>query len=222
MPRRLVDLSLPIAPGMPRFPTYWHPDVEVEVLGRIPSEGRETRRLVLGTHTGTHLDAPRHFIENGPDVASLPLDTLVGPATVLDFSGLAPGSELGLERLAAALGGDVPQRLILRFDWSSRWQTPAYYVDHPYLSQEAARWLVAEGLRLLAMDTPTPDNPQDGRGTAQDSPVHKIFLSGGVVLVEYLANLASLSRSQVQIIALPLPLTGADGSPIRCVALEED
>ncbi len=222
MARRVVDLTLPIRSGMARFPTYWHPDVEVGLLGRIESEGRETRRLVLGTHSGTHCDAPRHFLPGGAGVDALDLATLIGPARVLNLSHRAPGGCVEDEELRAALGGRVPERLALRYDWSLRWESEAYYRDHPYLSRQAARWLVEGGLKLLAMDSPTPDNPADGRNAPEDSPVHKILLGAGVILVEYLDNLAAVGRPEIQLIVLPLKIEGADGSPCRVVALEED
>lgn len=222
MARRVVDLTLPIKAGMARFPTYWHPEVEVGLLGRIENEGRETRRLVLGTHSGTHCDAPRHFLPGGAGVDALDLAALVGPARVLDLTTHAPGGCVEAEDLQAALEGRVPERLILRYDWSRQWEREAYYCDHPYLSRQAARWLVAGGLKLLAMDSPTPDNPADGRSAPEDSPVHKILLGAGVILVEYLDNLAALTRPWVELIALPLKIEGADGSPCRVVAVEED
>jgi kynurenine formamidase len=70
------------------------------------------------------------------------------------------------------------------------------------------------------MDTPMPDNPKNGKGTANDSPNHKIFLGQGVILVEYLCNLKAIKKSKVQLIVLPLKITGSDGSPVRCVAIE--
>lgn len=222
MARRVVDLTLPIKSGMARFPTYWHPEVEVGLLGRIESEGRETRRLVLGTHSGTHCDAPRHFLPGGAGVDALDLDLLIGPARVLDLTAHAPGGCVEAADLQALLGDERPRRLVLRYDWSQRWESEAYYRDHPYLSRQAARWLAEIGVGLLAMDSPTPDNPADGRSAAEDSPVHKILLGAGVILVEYLANLAALSRTSVQLIALPLKIEGADGSPCRVVAVEED
>jgi len=75
-------------------------------------------------------------------------------------------------------------------------------------------------VRLIAMDTPSPDNPAHSRGTSKDSPNHKVLLGAGVVLVEYLANLKSLTASEVELIVMPLKLKGCDGSPARCVAIE--
>src|ERR1700730_7456200 len=92
---KIIDLSLSIEEGMMTFPTSWHPVVEITILGRHGIEGRETRKLVLGTHIGTHADAPRHFIPNGRTIDEVPLDVLIGPATVADFTGCCLLQEFG-------------------------------------------------------------------------------------------------------------------------------
>lgn len=203
------------------FPAPWHPVVEVTILGRHGIEGRETRKLVLGTHIGTHADAPRHFIPNGGTIDEIPLDVLIGPATVVDFTGCAALQEIGVADIAQKLGGKAPARLILRTGWSEYFGTMKFYNEYPFLSEEAAGWLVEKGVRLIAMDTPSPDNPANSRGTRKDSPNHKVLLGAGVVLVEYLTNLSSLSGAEVDLIVMPLKLKGCDGSPARCVAIEE-
>lgn len=221
MSGRKIDLTFPIHEGMLTFPTPWHPMVEVTQLGRIGVEDRETRKIVLGTHTGTHCDAPRHFVKGGRSVDDISLDVLIGPATVVDFSDKAHGREFGVGDFEAVLGYRTPERIIMRFGWSEHWGGMKYYTDHPYISEDAAHWLAARGIKLLAMDTPMPDNPANGRGTPLDSPIHKILLGAGVVLVEYLCNLGELARDEVELIVLPLKITGGDGSPVRCVAVED-
>jgi arylformamidase len=217
---KIVDLSLPIEEGMMTFPSPWHPVVEITILGRHGIEGRETRKLVLGTHIGTHADAPRHFIPNGRTIDQVPLEVLIGPATLADFTGCAPLYEIGISALKEKLGNKVPSRLILRTGWSEYFGDMKFYNEYPFLSEAAANWLVKEGVRLIAMDTPSPDNPAHSRGTAKDSPNHKILLGAGVVLVEYIANLKALVAPEVELIVMPLKLTGCDGSPARCVAIE--
>jgi arylformamidase len=217
---KIIDLSLPIEEGMMTFPTHWHPVVEITILGRHGIEGRETRKLVLGTHIGTHTDAPRHFIPNGRTIDDVPLETLIGPAALADFTGASPLQEIDVADLKQRLGDQVPQRLILRTGWSDYFGHLKFYNEYPFLSENAAQWLVEQGVRLIAMDTPSPDNPAHSRGTPKDSPNHKILLGAEVVLVEYLTNLKAITASQVELIVLPLKLKGCDGSPARCVAIE--
>lgn len=217
---KMIDLSLPIEEGMMTFPTHWHPVVEITILGRHGIEGRETRKLLLGTHIGTHADAPRHFIPGGGSIDEIPLDVLIGPATVLDFTGCRPLQEIDTPDLEQKLGDKVSPRLILRTGWSQYFGNLKFYDQYPFFSEGAARWLVEKGVRLIAMDTPSPDNPAHSRGTSKDSPNHKVLLGAGVVLVEYLTNLNALSLSEVELIVLPLKLKGCDGSPVRCIAIE--
>jgi len=221
MARRIVDLTFAIHEGMTTFPVHWHLPVEVTQLGRHGLENRETRKLTLGTHTGTHCDAPRHFIPGGATVDELPLDVLVGRARVLDFSDQPERTQVTAAEIESRLGSERPTRVINRFDWSKHWGTRKYYPDHPFLSKDAAQLLVDRGVKLLAMDTPMPDNPDDHAYSAEDSPIHKILLGAGVVLVEYLTNLSQLTQDHVELVALPLKIVDGDGSPVRCIAIEE-
>lgn len=202
------------------FPTHWHPVVEIGILGRHGVEGRETRKITLGTHTGTHTDAPLHFIPNGRGIDEVPLDVLVGPATLLNFTPCQPLQEIDVPHLKAKLGGAVPQRIILRTDWSDYFGQMSYYNQYPYFSENAASWMVENGVRLIAMDVPSPDNPAHSRASGKDSPNHKVLLGAGVVLVEYVTNLRALSRPEVELVVLPLKIKGGDGSPARCIAIE--
>lgn len=217
---RIIDLSLPIEEGMMTFPTHWHPVVEITILGRHGIEGRETRKIVLGTHIGTHANAPRHFVPNGRTIDEVPLETLIGPATIADFSGCPPLHEIDISELKQKLGDKVPPRLILRTGWSQYFGNLKFYNEYPFLSEAAAQWLVEQGVRLIAMDSPSPDNPAHSRGTPKDSPNHKVLLGAEVVLVEYLTNLNAITAAEVELIVLPLKLKGCDGSPARCVAIE--
>jgi kynurenine formamidase len=221
MSRRYVDLTFPIHTGMTTFPVYWHPFVEVTQLARLGIEQRETRKLVLGTHTGTHMDAPRHFIEGGQTVDEIPLELLAGPATILDFSCLPERHEISRDQIMDATGGQPAERLVLRYDWSDHWGSDKYYRDHPFLSDTAATWLVDNGIRLLAMDTPMPDNPENGKGSTNDSPIHKIVLGSGAILVEYLCNLRTLTGPSFEFIVLPLKVSGGDGAPVRAIGIED-
>jgi len=220
--QRIVDLTLPIHEGMQTFPVHWHPHVEITQLGYLERENRETRRLVLGTHTGTHMDAPRHFVEGGASVDEIALDQLIGPATVCDLSAISPRRPVHIDDLTVRIGDDRPARVILRYDWSDHFGKAEYYTDHPYLSEAAAAWLLDRGCRLVAMDTPMPDDPRNGRGSERDSPIHKLLLGNGVVLVEYLTNLRALMRLDVLLIVAPLRIRGGDGSPVRCIAIENE
>lgn len=217
---RMIDLTHPLVEGMVSFPSSNHPRPEITRLARHETDGRETRRLVLGTHTGTHLDAPLHFVPGGTAVDAIPLDVLVGPAVVADLSDVAPREEVGVDRLRIALGGaPLHPRVLLHFDWSRRFVDLDFYEGSPFLSTDACAWLLDQGVVLLGMDTPSPDDPRHGFGSANDSPNHKLLLGRGVVLLEYLSGLGRLGR-ETFLVALPLPVTGGDGAPARVVAID--
>jgi arylformamidase len=218
---RFVDLSHPLREGMTTFPSPNHPRTEITQLARHGIEGRATRRLVLGTHTGTHVDAPLHFLPHGGTVDELDLDVLVGPARVIDLTPAAPLQEISIAELeAAGVDDSAPPRLLLRFDWSRRFGSLDFYTDSPYLARDAATWLVDRGVRLLGMDSPSPDDPRLGFGSEEDSPNHHVLLNAGVILLEYLNDLAALRSRDVHLIALPLRVAGGDGAPARVVAID--
>lgn len=219
--RQITDLSMTIHEGMQTFCTHWHPFVEITQMGRHGIEDRETRKLVLGTHTGTHVDAPRHFVPAGETVENIPLDVLVGKAAVLDFSLAADFQELYPEDLERVIGSRSIERLIFRFDWDVRaLGSRRYYTDHPFLSEDACNWLVGHGCRLIALDTPQPDNPKNGYNTVNDAPNHRILLGQNTIIVEYLVNIRELKQSEVELVVAPLKIKEGDGAPARCFAIE--
>ncbi|WP_245581513.1 cyclase family protein [Octadecabacter arcticus] len=206
--------------GMTTFPVYWHPVVEVTHLGRLGMEKRETKKIVLGTHTGTHMDAPRHFIPGGETVENIALDQLCGPALVLDCAHFPNKHEVTKSEIIALLKGRTPERIVFNYDWCKHLDSFEYYSEIPFLSEDAAKYLVEIGVRLVAMDTPMPDNPENGRGSENDSPNHYTFLSNGVIIVEYLINISEITREEIELFVLPLKIKDGDGAPVRCIAVE--
>jgi arylformamidase len=220
MADRIVDLTFPIHEGMTTYPSPWHPVVAITQLGRHGIEDRESRKVVLGTHTGTHMDAPRHFIPDGGTVDRIALDLLVGAARLVDFSRARPTQEIGIDDFRRELGRERPCRLVMRFDWSRHWGEMKYYHEQPFISEAAAQWLIDRGVRLLAMDTAQADNPDNCRNSPKDAPVHKIMLGQGCYFVECLTNLRRLRKKHFKLIVLPLKILGADGAPARCIAID--
>ncbi len=215
----IIDLSIPLQEGMMTFPVHWHPVFEMTQLGRFEVEGRETRKITLGTHTGTHVDAPRHFIKGGRTIEQMNLDLYYGEARVLDFTDLPDKTEINLELLKSRIGENFPPRIIFRYDWDRHLDSLKYYSDHPFLSEEACEWMVSKGIVLVGTDAPMPDDPRNGRGSDKDSPNHTILLGAGVVILEYLSNLKSIPTSDFILSAFPIKLAGADGAPVRAVAI---
>lgn len=218
MIKEIIDLTYHIEEGMTTFSSPWHPLVSIKQLGKHGAEGRETRKLELGTHTGTHIDAPLHFVKNGNSIEKILLDTLIGEVTIVDLSYLGENGVLTLEILENT---PTTKRMLFKFGWGKHWASSAFYRNYPFFSQDAAEYLIKKKVELVAMDTPSPDDSHislrgKNLGTKADSPLHKLFLRNDVVLVEYIANLENVSDYQGwNIAAMPLKIRGADGSPAR-------
>ncbi|KWV40251.1 cyclase [Rhizobium altiplani] len=217
----IIDLTMTLREGIMTFPVHWHPVVEITQLGRFEVEGRETRKITLGTHTGTHVDAPRHFVPKGATIENTDLDIYYGPARVLDFTHLPDKTEITREMLVERIGRDFPSRILFRYDWERRLDSLKYYTDHPYLSEEACEWIVENGIRLVGFDAPMPDDPRNGRGSERDSPNHTILLRAGVAILEYLVNLSQIPTKDFILSALPLKIEEGDGAPVRAIAIVE-
>ena len=214
--KKIIDLSLTLENNMPTCGTPWHQKVEIDSLGTSDSVGRNTSRIVLGSHSGTHMDAPAHFIPGGNTIDMLDVNMLCGPISVIDFTNKKDKiiSKTDFEKVQLA------ERILLRFDWHRMWKTERYYKDFPYMTVEAGEYLIQQGVRMIAMDTPSPDSGM-AIGEKDDSPVHKLFLKNGVIIVEYLTNTDMLcSDKKYEIIALPLKIMGSDGCPARVIARE--
>jgi len=181
-------------------------------------------------HTGTHLDAPFHFIANGKTIEQIPLSDLIGPALVINLSGgeLQPRQQITWADLSA-WHAHMREGVIVLIStgWSERyWCTPQYY-HHPYLTADAAEGFVASGVRVIGLDTLSPDEtPLEGVGGESGYKFHEIFLGAGGIIAENLTNLSALTEEEgiadgggTWIVNLiPLNLYGSDGSPIRAFA----
>ena len=169
--------------------------------------------LHLGTHCGTHLDAPSHL---GGDVTvdQLPLERLIGQGVVIDVTGKPPGARIGLNDLGLAR---VLLRegawAIFRSSWDRYWRTPDY-LTHPALDPTLAGALVEWGVGLAGMDMLNPDDTVQG-----ESIIHEILLGAGVLIVENLTGLEQLEAGRLYTFSvLPLKLAGLDGAPVRAIA----
>ncbi len=215
----IYDLTFEIETGMPTCGTDWHQNVQIVPMGTIDEVGRNTQRIVLGSHSGTHMDAPYHFIQDGTTMESLDINYMWGTAKVVDFRNKGQGDVVTIDDVRNI---DVEERLIFVFGWYHNWKTDKYYKDFPCFSTEAIEYLISKGMKFMAMDTPSPDdgsaiNMKEG----EDSPNHKILLREKIVMVEYLNNTDVLDSSKrYEIVALPMKVKGSDGSPARVLVRE--
>ncbi len=214
---KIIDLTFTVDNECMTCGTPWHEPVQLKQLGKLQEVGRNTTSIHLGSHSGTHMDAPFHFYDQAYGIDKINLSQVCGRVSIVDFTGKGKGE---LVRLCDVESISVTSRMIFVFGWFKYWKTNDYYDEFPYFSQEAVRYLVEKGLRVMALDTPSPDSVKD-IGNKEDSPNHKLLLIKGVALIEYLANTDKLlNGSNYSLIALPLKLEGADGSPARVIAIE--
>jgi kynurenine formamidase len=218
-----VDLTHTLAEGIPAVPTharYGHTLYESYEYGDPACHYRVT----MGEHSGTHMDAPLHFVAEGDahyDIASVPLDRLSGRAATVEVTDLGPDDRLGVDHLEAWEDehGDIEagDRVLLRFGWDERWDTGAsgraFHEDWPGLSLEAAEYLTGKGVAMVGCDTFAIDAAR-----AEGFPAHHELLGNETYIVENLANLAELPPFSL-LFTFPLKIDDGSGSPIRAVAL---
>ena len=209
MPRapRLVDVSVVLAPGLATYPG--NPEYEITPVKRIAAgDSSNNSRLVMGTHTGTHVDAPKHFFDDKPGVDALALDLLVGRARVIDLPHRGGITEQHLS--SAGLREDI--RVLLRTPNSALWNSnDGFHTDYTYVTEEAARFLVNQGVKVVGVDYLSVEQFKK-----PGAPAHHVLLGGGVIIIEGL-NLSEVEAGQYEMYCLPLRLAGADGAPARVV-----
>ncbi|TYB67378.1 cyclase family protein [Nonomuraea sp. PA05] len=197
----LLDLSAPIESGMPVYPG--DPEVSVGPALTVARDGVNVLGLHLGSHSGTHVDAPFHIDDSLPTLDDLPLERFHGPATVVDARGRGP--TIGPEFFEEVRAGVI---VLVVTGW------PFGRQGHPYLTAEAAALLVERGVRTVGIDAfsvdPTP---------AAEFPAHEKLLRAHAVIAENLYGLDRLiGAREIEVSMFPLRITGGDGSPVRAVA----
>jgi arylformamidase len=202
----IYDVTVTLRAGMPTWDGEPGPDCRpIKRIG-VDGEPAQVSLLTLATHTGTHVDAPSHFIPGGATVEALPLDALVGPCRVIEIGGGPLIEPADLE--AAPIGA---RRILLKTASGDLWSDPDFRHDFVALSPASAAWLVAHGVRLVGIDYLSID-PYD----ADPAAAHLTLLGAGVVVLEGL-DLREVPPDEYDLAALPLKLAGADGAPARVV-----
>ena len=208
---RRHDVTIPITDGMAHYPG--NPDIRVAPHSEIrQGASANVSVLSLGSHTGTHVDAPKHFDDAGDGVELLPLDHLIGPAVVLAFDDDV--RLIGREQLE---GHDLQGRIrvLLKTRNSALQARNEFVSDYTYLAPDGAAWLVSQGVRLVGIDYFSIEQFRSGHHRT-----HLTLLAEGVTIVEGLA-LGGVTPGRYRLICLPLRVTGLDGAPARAVLEEE-
>jgi arylformamidase len=202
-----IDISVPIYSGMVHWPD--DPGVRIERTKDLSrGDAANVSKLELGAHTGTHMDAPRHFLADGAGLDDLPLDATIGPARVIRIEHpyeILPG-ELEAYRLRAG------ERVLFLTRNSERcWKNNRFVEDFVYISAAAAQFLVQRQVRTVGIDYLSVGGyVHDGVET------HRILLGAGIWLIEGL-NLSAVKPGAYELVCLPLRVAGADGAPARAI-----
>lgn len=201
-----VDISVPIRAGMVTY--EGDPGVQITPYRQIArGDPANVAVFSMGSHTGTHLDAPAHFLDGAATIDRLPLETLVGPALVAAVTADRLISRGDLERLPL----EGHRRLLLKTRNSGLWGLGRFTQNYAALALDGARYLVDRGIELVGIDYLSIE-----AFGASDHPVHRCLLGAGVVVLEGL-NLAGVEPGVFELLCLPLPIQGADGVPCRAV-----
>ena len=206
---RAYDVSLPIREGMPVWPG--DPPVLVEGLCSVPAgDAFSVSRLSLGSHAGTHVDAPSHLLRHGRTVDELSLEALCGPAWLCSLP--EPRIIIGAHLAALELPAGC-RRLLLRTANAEPESECVSTVDPTYVAfdESAARWVVERNILLIGIDGPSIEPFGKDMG-----PVHRLLLEADIVIVEGLA-LRGVPPGEYELICLPLRIVGGDGAPARAL-----
>ncbi|MEE9610601.1 MAG: cyclase family protein [Desulfatiglandales bacterium] len=215
---KVIDLSLPISRDLP----LW----KVEVSSDFPKHCYRSSTVKMRVHTATHMDSPLHYIEGGKAIDEIPLEMTMGMASLVDLS--YKGENEGITPLDLENNGEHIEEgdfVLLRTDWPDKmWGNMEFWRKAPYLTMEGAQWLAEKKPKAVGCDFPQDyviREMENREPEIDEFVVHHIFLTRGILNIEYLTNLKSIKRKRVKFMAIPLKLKGVEGSPVRALAIED-
>jgi len=211
MTRHILDISRPISERLPVWPG--DPPTRIELHAGADGSIPVVRQLSFGSHTGTHVDPPAHFVPGGRTVDQLPLDVLIGPAWLVHLPGEQPISATMLR--AAGVPAGVTRLLIRTRNSDAPLGEPRFDERYVALDATAAQWVLERGMRLVGIDAPSIAAWDD------IDTVHVMLLEAEIVALEGL-YLAGVAPGDYELVCLPLPILGGDGAPARVVLINND
>ena len=214
---KIIDLTLTVSDEIPTFPGS--PQPSFIPWENVKEDGYNLELLFLSTHTGTHMDAPYHFLEKGAKIHEISLKKLVSE-TILIKSKKKSGESItktDIQKFEKKHGKIASfSSVIFYTEWQRNLQKKYYFTKNPGLSVSAAKYLASKKINLVGIDSPSID-----LGTDSKFSVHQIFAKKGILIVENLANLEKIKSSKFHLVVLPLKLKNATGSPVRAIAFVE-
>ena len=214
---KIIDLTLTVSDEIPTFPGS--PQPSFIPWENVKEDGYNLELLFLSTHTGTHMDAPYHFLEKGAKIHEISLKKLVSETVLIKSkkNDGEPITKTDIQKFEKKHGKITSfSSVIFYTGWQRNLQKKYYFEKNPGLSVSAAKYLASKKINLVGIDSPSID-----LGTDSKFSVHQIFAKKGILIVENLANLEKIKSSKFHLIVLPLKLKNATGSPVRAIAFVE-
>jgi len=214
---KIIDLTLTVSDEIPTFPGS--PQPSFIPWENVKEDGYNLELLFLSTHTGTHMDAPYHFLEKGAKIHEISLKKLVSEAVLIkskkkDGESITKTDIQKFEKKHGKIASF--SSVIFYTGWQRNLQKKYYFEKNPGLSVSAAKYLASKKISLVGIDSPSIDLGKDSKFS-----VHQIFAKKGILIVENLANLEKIKSSKFHLVVLPLKLKNATGSPVRAIAFVE-
>jgi len=215
MTLKFIDLTLPISEKIPTFPGSPQPIfIQWE---NIKDDGYNLELLFLSSHTGTHLDAPYHFLEKGKKIHEISLKRLIINAILIKIRKRRDQAitKTDIQKFEKK-HGKIPNESTIVFwtGWQKMIKNDSYFVNNPGLSVTAAKYLISKKTNLVGIDSPSIDLGKEKRFL-----IHHLFAKNDVLIVENLANLDKIKSWKFQLAVLPMKLKNATGAPVRAVGI---
>ena len=214
---KVIDLTLTISEEIPTFPGSPQPNfINWETLEK---DGYNLELLFLSSHTGTHIDAPYHFLKKGQKIHQIVTRRLVTEAILIKIRKVANKSitKDDIQKFEKKFGKiDDGSTVIFHTGWQKNLKKESYFLRNPGLAVSAAKYLASKKINLVGIDSPSIDLGKDSKFS-----VHHILAKSGILIVENLANLEKINSEMFHLIVAPLKLKNATGSPVRAMALTD-
>ena len=206
---REISTDTKVFPGspLPKFITW----------NKMEIHNYHSEVVFMSTHTGTHMDAPSHFVTGVSSIDQIPINRFISRAILVKISKtsdeLITAGEIEASKIKILEGNSV----VFSTSWENEVDNDYYFNHSPGLSEDAAEYLIDKRVNAVCIDSPSID-----RGSDINFPVHKLLLSKDILIVENLCNLSKIDNQNFTLIMMPLKLSGASGSPIRAIAISEN
>lgn len=206
---KVIDLTRPISHGQP--------GVEIHSKYTKERDGWNARTYHLYSHSGTHLDAPAHFLNDGITLDEIPIDKFIKKGQVIDLTHLEAKSLIEIHHVSSQFAGSGQgTAILLKTGWSEYFEDHRFYRDNfPRISRPLAEWIVEQKIEIVGVESPSV---ADVNNLEEVTQIHEILLSAGLLIVEGLVNLENLPQTGFQFSAIPLNVSEGDGSPCRAFA----